>query len=126
MKKNVKFWLFPIVMGIMLLLSSCEKVKDNFLSDPGDMTSYRDHIGVLYEFRVTGSNDGSVWGGLDGFYTDDSDLSTAAVHAGKLSLGERDVVKVRVYAGRDDYFGSTQNGIISRDYGSWHGSYAFE
>jgi hypothetical protein len=82
------------MLGVILLLNSCEKVKENFLSDPGTMTSYRDHIGVLYEFRVTGSNYREVWGGLDGFYTDDSDLSTAAVHAGKLNLGQRDVVKV--------------------------------
>ncbi len=126
MKKNRRFWIVSTMLGVILPLNSCEKVKDNFLSDPGTMVEYRDHVGVLNEFRITGAIDGSIWGGVDGFYTDDSDLSTAAVHAGKLNVGQRDVVKVRMYAGRDEYFGSTQNGVTSDDYGSWVGTYAFE
>ncbi len=125
MNKNRLFWILPLIMGFTLLLSSCTK-EDLIKSDPGNLTSYRGNNGIVYEFRVTGSLDGTVWGGSDGFYTDDSDLSTAAVHAGVLLPAERDVVKVVISAGRSEYFGSLQHGVASQDYGSWVGSYSFQ
>ncbi len=125
MKTFGKLWIIPVLAGLLLLLSTCEKA-DPIKSDPGNMVSYRGNNGIVYEFRVTGSLDGSVWGGLDGVYTDDSDLSTAAVHAGILLPAERDVVKVRILPGRDAYFGSVANGVVSSSYGSWVGSYSFE
>ena len=37
---------------------------------------------VFYTFQVTGRTGGRIWGGSDNVYTDDSDIATAAVHAG--------------------------------------------
>ncbi|MBN1951402.1 MAG: hypothetical protein JW801_09365 [Bacteroidales bacterium] len=108
----------------LVLVSSC--IKDPFIiEDPGNMTDYRDNNGISYQIRLTGDLEGSVWGGQDGLYTDDSDLSTAAVHAGQVSVGETKVVTVMIRPGLDNYYGSTANGVTSSDYGDWYGSYEF-
>lgn len=127
MKIKNKFWnVLAFTMGVALfLLGSCEKAS-GIRDDPGNLTEFRGHNEVIYEFRVLGDLSGSVWGGADGIYTDDSDLSTAAVHAGELAPGERDVVKVTILPGRDIYIGSVQNGVVSGDYGTWYGSFQFE
>jgi len=125
MKIHKKSWFYPIILGAVLFTSSCE-ITSNLREDPGDMTPYRGNNGITYKFTVTGDDVGGVWGGADGYYTDDSDVSTAAVHAGVLTDGETGTVSVTVRAGRDEYFGPTQNGIISYDYGSCSGSYEFE
>ncbi|HSV30763.1 MAG TPA: LCCL domain-containing protein [Atribacteraceae bacterium] len=94
------------------------------LPDPGNLTAYRDKAGETFRFLVTGAVSGSVWG--TGVYTDDSNLATAAVHAGVLRQGESGVVTVTVLPGQASYQGSTSFGITSGNYGSWHGSYRFE
>ena len=108
------------------LTFSCDEIVDDILTDPGDLIDYRGNNGLTYEFRVTGDSNGDIWGGLDGYYTDDSDLSTAAVHAGALNAGETDVVKVIIRPGRNEYFGCTQNGVTSGDWTSYYGSYEFD
>ena len=107
------------------LLFSCEESSEPVLNDPDNLVDYRGNDGMTYEFRVFGSIDGSVWGGLDGFYTDDSNLATAAVHAGILAPGQTGNVTVVIRPGRVAYFGSTANGVSTRDYGEWWGSYEF-
>jgi hypothetical protein len=92
---------------------------------PSNMSSLRANIGTTYSFTITGTNDGSVWGGADGMYTDDSKLSSAAVHAGLLKVGETATIKVTIHKGQDSYNGSLQNGITSNSYGAWDGSYSF-
>jgi hypothetical protein len=93
-------------------------------SDPGTLSEYRDRAGQSLLFTTTGSEDGIIWG--NGIDTDDSTLAVAAVHAGVLKVGERGVVKVTILPGQDSYDGSTQNGITSRPYGSFPGSYRVE
>lgn len=94
------------------------------LPDPGNLVNYRGDIDEIYYFEVTGSDMGSVWG--TDIYTDDSNLATAAVHAGVLEPGESDIVAVTILDGEEAYTGSEQNGISSWDYGPWSGSYAVE
>ncbi len=93
---------------------------------PANLTAYRGNNGTLYTFRVTGTNDGSAWGGADGIYTDDSKLGTAAVHAGLVRPGETAIIKVRILQGQASYRGSNGNGITTKDYGAWNGSFRFE
>lgn len=66
---------------------------------------------------------GSVWG--TGTYTDDSNICTAAVHAGLASLANGGNVTIEIRPGESAYKGTTSNGITSSDYGSWVGSYVF-
>lgn len=84
-------------------------------------------ISSVYELRgqgtapfavyVAGRVDGVVWG--SGSYTDDSDLGTAAVHAGLLKPGEASFVTVTLEGGQAAYESSTQNGVTSHPCRSW-------
>jgi hypothetical protein len=57
----------------------------------------------------------SIWG--TDYYTDDSSLCTAAVHAGLISFASGGTVTVEVQRpGLARYVGSTRNGVTSRDY----------
>jgi hypothetical protein len=76
--------------------------------------------------KVTGTNEGNVWGGANGIYTDDSRVGKAAVHAGLLKVGEQKVLNVTIVPGQSSYHGNTQNGITTNNYDQWHGSYNFE
>jgi beta-lactamase regulating signal transducer with metallopeptidase domain len=95
-------------------------------ADPGTLTSMRDHVDQSFVFQVTGTAEGTIWGGGDGVYTDDSPLATAAVHSGVLKPGETGAVRVTILPGRDSYEGSTQNGVKSLPYGVFSGSYRIE
>jgi hypothetical protein len=90
-------------------------------TDPGDLQSYRKDVGKVFYFLVIGKDTGTVYG--TGVYTDDSSLATAAVHAGVLPVGKKGMVKVTILKGKDSYRGSTQNGVTSRDWRSFEGSY---
>lgn len=78
-------------------------------------------VGASCVMRVTGATDGRVWG--SGVYTSDSDVPTAAVHAGLLRPGEVGLIQMVIEAGQPRYRGSVQNGVNSLDYGSWNLSY---
>jgi hypothetical protein len=82
--------------------------------DPGNLMAFENQIGKTFVFRVTGSATGSVWG--TDVYTADSNLATAAVHAGVLKSGQTGVVRVQMVAGLQSYAGSTRNGVTS---GAW-------
>lgn len=97
-------------------------MQGNPLPDPGDMGEYDSAIGGAFYFSVTGKTNGSVWG--TGSYTSDSNLATAAVHAGVLAKGQTGVVKVNITAGQASYAGSTSHGVTSNSYGTWGASYA--
>lgn len=82
---------------------------------------YRGQVGKTLTITVTGSASGIVWG--SDIYTDDSDVSTAAVHAGLLKVGETGAVTITILSGMPAYTGSSRNGITSSSYPSWDGSY---
>ncbi|XP_069088158.1 uncharacterized protein [Pleurodeles waltl] len=64
----------------------------------------------------------TVWG--TDIYTDDSSICRAAINAGKVSnAGGR--VRMEKRPGQSSYQESTRNGITTRSYGSWSGSFIF-
>ena len=65
----------------------------------------------------------SVWG--TDFYTDDSSLCHAAVHAGAIPA-TGGTIRVRAMPGRDYYSGSRRNGISTGDYGRWGRTIVFD
>jgi len=93
-------------------------------SDPGTLVEYRNQVGKSFTFEVTGSTQGIVYG--TDVYTDDSTLDTAAVHAGVLRDGQKGLVKVTMVEGKASYEASTRNGVTSRSWGVWFGSYKVE
>ncbi len=92
-----------------------------------------EHAG-LAECRTIGENEeltctcpagrtaGAVWG--SGPYTADSDICTAAVHAGVLGP-EGGEVTVRREAGQASYEGGSANGVTTSSWGSFGASIAF-
>lgn len=64
----------------------------------------------------------SVWG--DDVYTDDTDICSAAVHAGAISRASGGRVVIEVRPGQSRYGASTRNGITSGEWGEWTGSFA--
>ena len=90
----------------------------------GGLITYRGQNGKVLHFEVIGSNSGSIYG--TDIYTDDSDLSTAAVHAGLLKVGEKGVVKVTILPGQASHSSSTRHGITSSPWSAYPGSYKVE
>ena len=87
------------------------------------MTSYGSQTYRNYTFQVTGSTSGSVWGSL--IYTHDSRIGRAAIHAGRVSVGQTAVLTIMMLPGQSSYASTTQNGITTSSYGSWSASYSF-
>lgn len=90
------------------------------------MAAYRNRtVGSRFSFVLTGTTTNTVWGNL--VYTDDSSLSSAAVHAGVLTAGQTGVVVVEIAsAPTTDYRPVVRNGISSRFWsGSWPWAYKF-
>ena len=86
--------------------------------------SLRDKDGRSVLLRVTGATGGSIWG--TDVYTDDSSIPAAAVHGGLVAVGETAVVRLTHLPGQASYTGSTGNGVTTRPYGPYGGSFRLE
>jgi hypothetical protein len=87
----------------------------------GGLNGFSGNIGSTYDFLVTGTTAGSIWG--CNVYTDDSNLATAAVHAGYVGNGVTRNIRVLLLAGQSNYSSCSGNGITSNAWGSWPRSY---
>ena len=77
--------------------------------------------------RFTCPPDGTeyvIWG--TDVYTDDSSVCTAGVHVGLISFADGGDVIVQMIEGQTAYLGTTQNGVTSREYGTWDSSFTIE
>lgn len=85
--------------------------------------AFRGQNGSRFDYVCpAGGSLGSLWG--SGVYTDDSSVCTAATHAGVLTQAAGGSVTIEIRAGQAAYTGNTGNGVTSRSYGSWSGSFA--
>ncbi|WP_161606841.1 LCCL domain-containing protein [Fortiea contorta] len=57
------------------------------------------------------------------YYTDDSSICSAAVHAGLMTTKQGGVVTIRIKPGQPSYSGTKRYGVNSQNYGSWDGSF---
>jgi len=89
-----------------------------------DATPLRGDFGTQLDVDIVGRTTGVVWG--TDVYTDDSDVPTAAVHAGLVKPGERGIVTMTIVKSPDEYKGSSQNGVTSRDYGMFSSGYILQ
>lgn len=65
----------------------------------------------------------TVWGA--GTYTDDSSICTAAVQSGLITFAKGGTVTYQIAPGQNSYDGGVANGVTSKSYGSWSGSFTF-
>jgi hypothetical protein len=92
---------------------------------PSDMMEYRGPTVTevtCYCSSAASRYNGLVWG--TSYYTDDSHLCTAAVHAGRITTKGGTITSIPT-DGRDSYTGSTRNGVMTYNRGSWPASYYF-
>ena len=86
--------------------------------------SGRGHVGATFSCVCPrDSAPASVWG--TDIYSDDSSICSAALHAGILSGSDGGEVRYTVSPGLSGYIGTTRNGITSKSYASWFGSFSF-
>ena len=107
--------------GEMIVVSFCGKLVNKTYSSNIDCMDKRGKIGDYYEYKIKGSEEGTVWG--DRIYTDDSNIAKAAVLEGKCKLGEEKQICIKIIEGKSSYNSCSKNGISSRLYGYWDGSY---
>jgi hypothetical protein len=93
----------------------------NPMTAPPTLTGVQASTGQNLVLRVTGTNEGPVWG--TDVYTDDSSLGAAAVHAGILRPGETGTIMVTVQDGYPAYAPSSRNGIESESWDEWGRSF---
>jgi LCCL domain len=93
----------------------------NAMPGPVSMTQHQNEIGKTFVFKVTGVNNGSLWG--TDVYTTDSTLAMAAVHCGLVQPGQTGVIKVTMLPGQAVYQASTRHGVTSSGYGQYPASY---
>jgi len=63
-----------------------------------------------------------VWG--TDVYADDSPFCMAAVHAGVITTARGGTITIEIRPGQNRYDGSTKNGVSTKGYGNWPGSFA--
>lgn len=120
-KEKIKSPVWAAIFLIALFLPGVAEAVQVYVQ-PGNMVGWRNSGSVVIAV-VTGRASGStVWG--SGPYTDDSGVSTAAVHAGALADGEIGLVKITMLPGQSSYSASTRNGVTTSSYGSWYSSYS--
>lgn len=81
-------------------------------------------IGDRVTMQVKGRKTGSVWG--DSVYTLDSDVGTAAVHAGLVRDGETKLITVWIVPSPTAYGESNRNGVQSRRWGAFKAAFCMQ
>ena len=86
--------------------------------------SFRGKNGQRFTFTFpAGAPTSRLWG--TDLYTDDSSIATAAVHAGLITPQSGGTVTIEIRPAASSYKGSTRNGVVSKPYGSFGGSFVF-
>ncbi|MEF3694850.1 MAG: LCCL domain-containing protein, partial [Candidatus Cloacimonadota bacterium] len=112
---------------ILVLIASIALLcaVNEYRTAPHSLSGITANPGERFSFLVTGSSSGTVWGSNDNapYFTDDSGLSSAAVHSGLITEDEKALVTYEVVAGGARYTGVEKNGVSSRNYGAWRRGY---
>lgn len=86
---------------------------------------WRGRLGEQFDVPVIGRDSGVIWGSE--IYTDDSDIATAAVHAGLVKVGEPAIVTLTIVKPRQAFVKSTRCGVSSLDWATpWESGYMLQ
>nr|WP_237080468.1 LCCL domain-containing protein [Myxococcus xanthus] len=86
-----------------------------------NVAAYRGQTGAQIRCTCSSGGGGSVWG--TNLYTDDSNICTAAVHAGVMTTSGGAVV-LEVQPAQSTFIGTNRNGVTTSSYGAWGGASA--
>lgn len=114
---------FVIVFVLLSLVIAPAHAGGIMNAEDLNMEEFRGMGETIINVTVTGTAEGNVWG--TGIYTDDSDIETAAVHAGVVKDGETKTVRITILPGQKSYVGTLKNGVESSDYDEFDGSFKF-
>lgn len=119
----------PAFLTALLLLPAAALAEDAVQPCPAslDALDQRPALGTSLTCLCKApdaSSAGDIWG--TGIYTADSDICSAAVHAGALAPGNTAAVTVKALPGCGEYTGSIANGLTSSDFSSYSHSFGFE
>ena len=89
---------------------------------PQNMVALRGGAAALTCMCPPGVVSATVWGDQNA-YTDDSDICTAAVHAGIITAQGGGRISVTPRPGLESYPASSMNGVTTFAYGAWQASY---
>jgi hypothetical protein len=126
MKKSIQHRLV-ILMSVILIalfqpLGAQQVIKGDWNTQAND---YSANIGKQYTFYFppNGTISSRVWG--TDIYTYDCSIATAAVHAGYFTAQQGGTVTIEIRPGQSSYKGSIRNGVTSKDWGPFGGSFVF-
>jgi len=88
------------------------------------MLQHRSRLGSCLEVELFGGVHGHIYG--DVIYSDDSDVATAALHAGVLQANQSATIKVYITGPRRSFAKCVRNGIQSNKFHYWPGSFTFD
>jgi hypothetical protein len=87
-------------------------------------SEFRDRVGETVDVECPPDGVlGSLWG--TNTYTDDSSICTAAVHAGLITVEDGGEVTIEILEGQDEYLAAESNGVESKVFGPFEGSFSF-
>lgn len=67
-------------------------------------------------FDVIGTNNGPVFGGKNGKFSFDSNISKAAVFEGKVKIGKKAIIFIKIMKNKNIFEGETKNGITTSNF----------
>ncbi len=114
---------FVFVKGQENIIPKHNKVTEGNWETRADTYRGRNGDHFTFYFPPGGPLSSRVWG--TGLYSDDSSIASCAVHAGLITVESGGTVTIEIKQGASSYRGSYRNGVTSRDYGAFAGSFVF-
>ena len=121
---KIRIVIFWVVVFLILLIAASSAAQQS-INWGTQADSLRGRNGQQFTFvcPAGGPMTSRLWG--TNVYTDDSSICTAAVHAGFIEVVSGGTVTIEIRPGQASYQGVNRNGVASKDYGSWAGSFVF-
>ena len=122
---------YDINMDEIILIVTKKRAEKRYVKGNDEYSTnitpieHRDEISKIFSYKIIGSDEGTVWGGKNKIYTDDSNIAKAAVFEGLIKLGEKAIVNIKMIEKKNCYYGDCINNIRTEDWGCWDGSYIF-
>jgi len=121
----LRFLLIALVFGAAPAWAQSGKKANSRPIDPASLPACPSDARIVETSLTcrcdTGGSLGSVWG--SGPYTADSDICTAATHAGVIGSAGG-AVQIAIQPGQSSYSGTSQNGVTTREWGAYDTSFA--
>lgn len=119
-KSHIVIW----ALNALLLLSIAPTLTASSAEWAAKATPHRGQNGQRFRYHCSpGGPLYSIWG--TDVFIDNSSVCTAAVYSGLIVLNTGGTVVIEIRPGQDSYYGLVRNGVRSKSYGSWEGSFVF-